>query len=110
VDSSNYSPATGHVPVIKAAYNSLASRGTFVFVGASLSPDFVLDIGITQHMMNGTRLLGCSEGDSFPEEFIPQLIKYYREGNLQLDKISKFYQVRCIPESLTWNGMRQANV
>ncbi|KAK5164306.1 uncharacterized protein LTR77_010001 [Saxophila tyrrhenica] len=91
---------SAYVPLMKAAYNSLAARGTFVFVGANLDPAFNMELGITQHMMNGTRLLGCAEGDSLPEEFIPQLIKYQREGKFQLDKISKFYKAEDFKNAL----------
>ena len=60
--------ATGVQPVIEAGYKSVAIRGKFVFVGASSNPDYNLNIPITQHVMNGTQLLGCCEGESVPHE------------------------------------------
>jgi hypothetical protein len=92
-----------------------------VFIGASIDPNYSLNISITQHMMNGTQLLGCCEGDAIPQEvcdpksvcvvvleglinvqFIPKLIKHYRDGQLPINKIIKFYQVchRCLGS--TW--------
>ena len=53
---------------MEAGYNSLAAQGKFVFVGASADPNYSFNIPITQHMMNGTQLLGCCEGDAVPEE------------------------------------------
>lgn len=61
-------PATGVVTLIKAGASSLAPRGTLVFIGASADPNFSMDINITQHMMNGSKIWGCCEGDSLPHE------------------------------------------
>ena len=36
----------------------------------------------------------CGLADTF--QFIPKLIKYYREGQLPIDKIVKFYKVRFV--------------
>ena len=66
--SANLSPATGFLPIVEAGYKSLAPKGTFVFIGVNLSPEYVLNIPIGAHMINGTRLLGCVEGDSVPSE------------------------------------------
>jgi hypothetical protein len=53
---------------VEAGYKSVAARGKFVFIGASIDPNYSLNLSITTHMMNGTQLLGCCEGDSLPEE------------------------------------------
>lgn len=110
---------TAHLPLIEAAHEALSQRGTFVFIGASGLPTYSLELGITQLMVKGTRLIGCIEGDSFPEEvrflalvscsmakltsvlqFIPQLIRYQREGKFQLDKISKFYKAEDFEQAV----------
>ena len=44
-------------------------------------------------MLNGTRIMGCCEGDSRPEKFIPELIAYYREGKLPLGRMGRRYKV-----------------
>ena len=60
------------MPVIKAAYNSVAPRGIFIFVGASVEPGYELSIDIQMHMGRGIRLYGCVEGDSVPHEVVFQ--------------------------------------
>lgn len=71
--------ATGVVALIKAGADSLAPRGALVFIGASADPNFKMDINITQHMMNGSRILGCCEGDSLPHEVrFPRLFNKIR--------------------------------
>ena len=84
---------TGYQPLVEAGYKSVAARGKFVFIGANIDPHYELKISITQHMMNGTQLLGCCEGDSLPEEFIPQLIEHYRKGAFPIDRLVKYYKV-----------------
>lgn len=54
--------------MLQAGYDSVAAHGTFVFIGANTEPNYKLNIDITTHMMNGTRLLGCCEGESIPHE------------------------------------------
>ena len=56
------------MPVLEAGYKSVAPRGKFVFIGASVDPNYNMNINITSHMMNGTQLLGCCEGDAVPQE------------------------------------------
>lgn len=59
---------TGYQPIIKAGFRSLAPRGTLVFIGANMAPDYNLEISITEAMMNGSKIIGCVEGDSNPKE------------------------------------------
>ena len=70
--------ATAFLPVVEAAYNSVAARGKFVFVGANMDPEYKLPIQIGTHMMNGTQLLGCCEGDSVPAEVSGFELEPYR--------------------------------
>lgn len=65
---SNTSTATGFQPLVEAGYKSVAAQGKFVFIGASIDANYNLNVSISAHMMNGTQLLGCCEGDSLPEE------------------------------------------
>lgn len=68
--------ATGYLPLLESGYKSVAPRGKFVFIGASIDPNYFLNISITAHMMNGTQLFGCCEGDSVPQEVIKMLLSW----------------------------------
>lgn len=41
-----------------------------------------MSLDLVQHLFRGVKLWGCVEGDSYPADFIPELIKYYRQGKL----------------------------
>lgn len=41
-------------------------------------------------------LAGLSEGGSDPQTFIPELVEYYKEGRLPVDKLVKFYDFKDI--------------
>ncbi|KAK3711893.1 hypothetical protein LTR37_009411 [Vermiconidia calcicola] len=101
---------TGFLPIVQASYDSLGSRGCFVWIGANMDPAYTLNISIGTFMTNGTRMLGCMEGDSVPHEFIPQLIKYYREGKFPIEKIAKYYKAeefkRALHESHTGESIK----
>ena len=60
--------ATAFQPVVEAGYKSVASRGKFILIGASSDPNYSLNINVAAHMLNGTQLIGCCEGDSVPHE------------------------------------------
>ncbi|KXS95737.1 hypothetical protein AC578_5296 [Pseudocercospora eumusae] len=82
---------TGVPVVVESAYYSVDTRGAYVQVGGPVSPDYRFSLDLVQHLFRGIRLWGCVEGDSFPGEFIPEMIKYYRAGKLPLDKMVKYY-------------------
>ena len=45
-------------------------------------------------------LTGVIEGDSVPQEFIPEMVDLYRSGKFLLDKMVKFYQPERINEAI----------
>jgi aryl-alcohol dehydrogenase len=44
-------------------------------------------------------LTGLSEGGSNPQTFIPELVEYYREGRLPVDRLVKFYDFKDIEKA-----------
>jgi aryl-alcohol dehydrogenase len=44
-------------------------------------------------------LAGLSEGASNPQTFIPELVQYYKEGRLPVDKLVKFYDFEDIEKA-----------
>lgn len=101
---------TGVPAVVKAAAKSLGRMGKLIFVGI-MPPDFVLDIpaaewmavSLTRHAFRrrtdilydqtGRRLIGSIEGDAIPSKWVPQMVRWYREGKFPLDKLNKYYPV-----------------
>lgn len=67
---------------MESSYYATDTKGAYVQVGGPTDPQYRFSLDLVQHLFRGVRLWGCVEGDSFPEEFIPKLIQYYREGKL----------------------------
>lgn len=58
------------------------NRGSFITLAGATSPDYRFSLHIEAHLFRGVKFFGGVEGDSYPADFIPELIKYYREGKL----------------------------
>lgn len=49
------------------------------------------------YIMNpSVTLAGLSEGGSNPQTFTPELVQYYNEGRLPVDRLVKFYDFKDI--------------
>lgn len=81
---------TGVPVVIETAFNALQTQGVLVCAGVS-KPGAKLALDIGQLMYAGKTIRGTIEGDAVPREFIPQMIQWYREGKLPLEKLVKAY-------------------
>jgi len=42
-------------------------------------------------IMNGRTVKGIIEGDSIPDQFIPRLIEFYKQGRFPFDRLITFY-------------------
>ena len=81
---SHYAIETTGVPlVVKQSLNALRPLGTVAIVG--ITPEMSIDVH-NDLMAEGKSMIGVIEGDSIPRVFIPQLIAYYKAG--QLDRKS----------------------
>lgn len=80
---------TGAPALLGMAVGKLAQRGTLALVGAYPPTGFTIDPSAIMSM--GRRIVGVVEGGIDPKRFIPQLIGYYREGRLPLEKLVRRY-------------------
>ncbi len=84
--------------VVKAAVRSLASPGTCVTLGFQGRRNPVeLD---QMALMNGRSVRGSIEGDGIPQRFIPELIKYHRQGRLPVERMVSTYAFHEINEAI----------
>ncbi|KAK5689601.1 hypothetical protein LTR97_012774 [Elasticomyces elasticus] len=83
---------TGVSAVQRAAYAALANGGTLVLVGASPDPVQKLEIDVRDIMTRCVKVVGCIMGDSNPGVFIPELVKYHREGRFPIERMTTFYK------------------
>lgn len=74
--------------VLSDALTALRPRGQLGIVGLG-APTADLPVGLI--MGRGLRVRGVVEGDSVPEQFIPELLGYHSRGDLPLEKLVTTY-------------------
>ena len=79
---------TGFLPLIKHAVEFTRQKGKIIQVG-SAPFEAELELPIFAFMVSGKQYIGAVEGDSRPEEYVPQMIRWYREGRFPVDKLVK---------------------
>jgi aryl-alcohol dehydrogenase len=82
----NYAVDTSGIPaVIDGVVGCMAVRGTIGLIGVPASPDGAVALNIINTLSLGLTVTGIVEGDSNPDEFIPELVELYRSGRLPID-------------------------
>jgi aryl-alcohol dehydrogenase len=89
---------TANAAVVRQAVDALGVRGMCGIVGAA-PPGTDIKIDVTEFMQMAKTLYGIIEGDSVPEQFIPQLIDLYLQGRFPFDKLTKIYPFDRINEA-----------
>lgn len=87
---------TGATPVIKQSIAALRVSGKVAIVGmgGDVTLNFTNDI-----LMEGKSIIGTVQGDSVPQQHIPRLVQYYKEGKFPFDKLVKFYDFEDINQA-----------
>ena len=91
--------STGSIPVIEAAFRALAQRGQVICAGVSPAGR-KLSIDPRELVFGGRSLRGTVEGDANPRIFIPQMIDYYRNGQLPMEQLVRTYPFVEINQAL----------
>ncbi|KAH6651346.1 chaperonin 10-like protein [Chaetomium tenue] len=81
---------TGVPAVIRTMIDSLGTRGRGATVGA---PGFgkCVSVDVMEHLTYGKEYVGCVEGDSLPEKFIPYLMDVHKKGQFPLEEFVRYY-------------------
>jgi aryl-alcohol dehydrogenase len=90
---------TGIPSVQSAALASLGSKATLGLVGVS-APGTPMPGDVNTVMTFGQSVKGIIEGDSDPDEFIPELIEHFKAGRLPFDKLVKTWPLSQINEAI----------
>ncbi|KAI1846879.1 hypothetical protein JX266_007100 [Neoarthrinium moseri] len=91
--------ATGVVPLIQQGVEFTAHQGKMILLGVA-PMDAGLQIQIVPYMVTGKMIFGSMEGGVYPEEYIPQMIRWYRSGKFPVDKLVKFYPVEKYEQAI----------
>lgn len=83
---------TGVSALARQSWEFVRRRGKILQVGLA-KPDDVWAIPMADHMNMGKQVIGCVEGDAVPQEYVPEMIGWYRAGNLPLELIVTQYPI-----------------
>jgi aryl-alcohol dehydrogenase len=88
----NYALECAGAPdMVTTMLNSMAKEGTAILV--SVTGDTEVPIKLEPQIMNpSVTVAGAVEGCSNPKVFIPELVKFYKEGKLPVDRLTKYYK------------------
>ncbi len=90
---------TGIPAVLESVTGCLGSKAVFGIVGIA-PPDTKVPGELMNVMTFGHTIKGIIEGDSNPDEFIPELVEHYKAGRLPLEKLIKTYPLAEINKAI----------
>ncbi|KAL3474417.1 chaperonin 10-like protein [Aspergillus californicus] len=89
----NYSVDCAGIPqVVEKALDCLGTRGKGATVGAP-TPGVRAGVDVFSHLVLGRQYLGCCEGDSNTQTFLPYLIEQHSKGLFPLEEMVTYYPV-----------------
>jgi aryl-alcohol dehydrogenase len=89
---------TGAPAVLRSCVDCLAPLGVAGLIGGSqVGTEVSLDM--TDILVGGRTLRGVVEGDSVPEIFLPQLIRFWEQGRFPVDRLMREYDFDAIEEA-----------
>ena len=92
--------SSGFVPAVGPAVNMIANRGRLGLIGVPNKLDAILPVPIMQWITVGGTVRGIVEGDSNPDEFIPQLIELKAAGRLPIERYTTTYPLSQINQAV----------
>lgn len=91
---------SGYLPAVQASVNMCGNLGRIGLIGVPGALDAALSVPIMQWITIGGTVRGIVEGDSDPDIFIPELIAYFKAGQLQFDKFTRTYKLADINQAI----------
>ncbi|MGV2984316.1 NAD(P)-dependent alcohol dehydrogenase [Microbacterium sp. AGC85] len=89
--------ATGVVSVLESAARVVAASGVIISIGAP-APGTTVALDVN-HMLNGRRYVGVTEGDSNPQVFLPALVALVQQGRMPLHRLIRTFEFSEINEA-----------
>ncbi|KAL4816721.1 hypothetical protein BDW67DRAFT_175336 [Aspergillus spinulosporus] len=90
---------TGVGKVLQAGLGALAVNGTFTLIGA-MPPDTELKVNALDVLTGCKKIIGVILAWSDPQQIIPQLVQWYKEGKFPIHKIVQVYQATELDKAL----------
>lgn len=90
---------TGVPTLVNEAFAALNIRGV-IGLSAGYPHEDSLSVNLSSTMLFGRSVKGIIEGDSVPQDFIPKLISYYRQGLFPFDRLIEAFEFSEINEAI----------
>jgi aryl-alcohol dehydrogenase len=91
---------SGNVGVIETGLANLAPHGMIGLVGVPKDMTAAISVNIAALMTPGLRIIGIIEGDSTPQDFIPELLAHHAAGNFPFDRLIQTFPLAEINEAI----------
>lgn len=100
IEGADYILDTTGVPaLVNDAVSCLNIRGT-IGLSAAYPHQHMMEIEFASMMIGGRRVQGIVEGGAVPQDFIPKLISYYRQGIFPFDRLIEHFSFTDINEAM----------
>lgn len=90
---------TGVQTLARQSWEFVRNHGKVLQVGLA-RPDDLWNISMADHMNSGKQIIGCVEGDAIPQKYILDMIKWFRQGKLPVDRIVRQYPIEQYDSAL----------
>jgi aryl-alcohol dehydrogenase len=91
--------ATGSPQALRQAVDCLAPLGVCGVIGApAFGTEVVLDV--TWILVGGRTVRGVVEGDSVPQTFLPELVRYWEQGRFPVERLMTHYDFDRIEDAV----------
>ncbi len=100
INGADYILDTTGVPgLVNDAVTTLNIRGTLGLT-AAYPHQHMLEIDFSTTMLKGQRVQGIVEGSSVPQDFLPKLINFYRQGVFPFDRLIEHFAFSDINKAI----------
>ncbi|KAL0259645.1 hypothetical protein SLS55_005382 [Diplodia seriata] len=94
---------SAHPPLVAAQLAATRYMGRVVQVGTGM-PDARLSIHMQSFMVSGKQYLGAVQGHCRPREYIPRMIRWWRDGAFPVERLVAFFDVADFAEAVEVMG------
>lgn len=82
---------SGNAELIRTGYEFTGKMGKMVIVGTP-PPDAVLEVNLYSALLSGKTLVSSISGNVIPNEFIPEMIGWHRDGKFPIERIIEYFK------------------
>ena len=90
---------TGVQVLARKSWDFVRCMGKVLQVGLA-HPGDMWDVSMADHMNSGKQIIGCVQGDAIPQKYALEMIEWYRQGKLPVQKLISTYPVEQYQQAL----------